>query len=502
MIASSVPEHYDPIEAAAGLHWTGHDLPDMGIATLLAFSGRELLGLVTLGDLEKFAEYLEQKLRVPSLRSHASVLFTINAPYLQPSFPAAKQDNKAHALLRSYNRTDLPPDGEPCAYCGRPSVTLDTTTGRAYRELVPLLTGQGTINFAPYGRHGLSLCGLCLVALQALALGAPSCEGRAIIIGADDPRQLVDLISLWLPRVQARIQLSETSGTKLDPWKAPRTRLVDYLGELATRRGAARDPTSFRLYHASNSGQGPSLDIHVLDASIVSFVQRAQTNRFRSSWKSVERRAWRNAAGKSVDQDPEDDARPFWRNTLYEDLFRLPAASGNFVQRWLLRPQRDSARPPTHDNHVPLWPTAELFLEEVLGVDASRIQAIRDLGDALAQEIDEQNDRQLFRRAVFLTTGYPTVRRELIRVSRQRVQRASTPLLDFDAFLLIFEEGEEVERRDWRLAWDLVVVRLIDQLHERKWFAEHKDIVQEESEAAEARAQDQDDFERLPAGVP
>jgi hypothetical protein len=47
------------------------------------------------------------------------------------------------------------------------------------------------------------------------------------------------------------------------------------------------------------------------------------------------------------------------------------------------------------------WPLATLFLKEVMGMDAKRVQRIRDFADQLAAHIANTNDRQLFRDLVF-----------------------------------------------------------------------------------------------------
>jgi CRISPR-associated protein Cst1 len=231
--ATPVPQSSDG--ESAGLHWTGHPLVDHGIATLVAFAGAEREGVsrpedVTATDLEAFAVFAEHALSTKAVQSHASVIFTINVPYLQPSHPAAKKAANARWLFRVRD-SDSVPGQEKCPYCGRPSVSVRAVakSDRLYRELVPLLTGQDVINFAPAGDHGLSLCGRCIVSLQALIVGAPSCEGRALVVQADDPALLVDLVRTWLPEIRKRVELSAATGDKVETWKAPRTRLIEQL---------------------------------------------------------------------------------------------------------------------------------------------------------------------------------------------------------------------------------------------------------------------------------
>lgn len=480
-------------QASAGLRWTLHPLVDMGIATLTAFAGRDRPDEVTVADLERFASYAEQAVFVPSLRSHASVLYTINNDYLNPSFDDRKSRENARALFRKFlapPRQDLP----PCAYCGRAAVQAASTSGPGYRDVVPLLTGRGVMNFFPYGQHGLPLCGLCLTALQALPFGAPSCEGRALIVGADDPDQLVALVKSWLPDLRSRVQLSQASGQKLDTWRAPRTRLIERLIELERRGELAAISAGFTVYHLTNSGQGPSIAIYPLNASVVRFVRRAQAQAYRHAWSRVERLAWVDARRKEVARDPERDERPLWRNRFYEALFLLPEETPRFVRRWFLKPQQGTVSPDRLGEHVSLWRLVQLFLSEVVGMEQLRIERIRELADAIADEVTTNEDRPLFRRA-FQARSYYEVRRLLIQASARRITRGQPPLLDFGGFLTVFEVGEELPRADWRLAWDLALIRLIDQLHASAWFVRHREAAEELATTAQVEREEEEPIE-------
>ena len=482
-----------PGDESAGLRWTGHPLLDHGIATLTASADRERGDVnrpedVTVADLEAFARSLERALQAESIRSHASVLFTINVPYLQPSFSADTKAANAQWLFRLHE-VGADASTERCPYCGRPSISVRPVgkNVRLYRELVPLLTGQDVVNFSPGGDHGLSLCSHCIVALQALTIGAPSCEGRALVVQADDPSFLVDLVRSWLPDIWRRVSLSVSMGKKVDTWKAPRTRLIERLVDLA-RQGDDREQTSgLTIFHLSNSGQGPGIRIHTLSARVVRFVRLAQGDAYRRAWEYLQRRAWRDERYRDADDDPPEEKRPYWRNTFYERLFDLPADAPRFVRGRLTRAQTASLQLSQTGDHVPLWGLTELFLKEVMGVEKKRVDAIRGLADVLADEIVSQNDRRLFRGALQVN-HYGGIRRLLLRASTLRLNRETPlpPVIDFETFLLIFEEADELPRRDWRLAWDLVLIRLVDALHERGWIRANKDELQAVADAVVA----------------
>jgi CRISPR-associated protein Cst1 len=466
-----------PSTVEPAYRWTNHPLVDMGIASLMSFAGRKRPEDLTLDDLEQFAGYAEQAYFSPELASYLTVLFTSN--FINPSFSAEKKVLFVKEIVRSHkNQPD--PNLAACTYCGRPSVR------RAHRDLVPMLTGREAVNFFPGGVPGLTICGNCIVALQALSIGSPMCSGRSLVISCDDPNLTLGLIRVWQPEIRKRIQLSQQTQQKLPPLTRPLTRMIDALATIDAQQEDGPF-SSMTVYHLSNSGQGPQVEIHFLPSSVVRFVQRAKAMRYSAVWKQIVHRAWEVPAGSKKGQKGEGP-KEIARNYLYEDLFTLPDRSGRFVRTYFLRKATQYAqapRDPRSDytgwkDYTPgLWDLTSLFLQEVMAVDVKRIEAIKKLGDTLADEIATENDRRLWWR-LYSADGYRQVRLAMIQASKRRLRRGSGPVISFDAFLEVFEEGDELPRVDWRLAWDLVLIRVIEELYEAKWFENNRDALGEE----------------------
>lgn len=456
--------------------WTNHPLVDMGIASLLAFSGKDKPEEIKSSDLEEFARYAETAYFSPEISSYLSVLFTSN--FLNPSFTAEKKKQFVKAVLRSY-QGDRDSSLPSCAYCGNPSVR------RAHRDLIPMLTGREHVNFSPGGIPGLTLCGNCIVALQALSIGSPMCSGRCLIVSSGDPTLVLSLVKSWQPEIRKRIQLSAESGQKLPPLTRPLTRTIEALTKIEMERETA---PSITVYHLSNSGQGPQVDIFFLPSSVVRFVLRANAAKYSAIWKEVVRRAWEFPSKSEKSKARVDEKKETARNYLYEDLFALPDRSGSFVRTYFLRKATRYARAPGdprstyrgwQDYISGLWDLTGLFLQEVITMESDRIEAIRKLGDILADEIATENDRRLWW-AVYSAEAYRQARRTLIQASQRRLKRGLPPVVSLDGFLEVFEEGEELPRVDWRLAWDLVLIRVIEKLYEAKWFERNRDVLGEE----------------------
>ena len=164
------------------------------------------------------------------------------------------------------------------------------------------------------------------------------------------------------------------------------------------------------------------------------------------------------------------------RNYLYEDLFRLPQGAPRFVRSYFLRNSlKDYAS-------LVSWKLTELFLKKVMHLKESRINRIREIGDQLADYVNEENDKKFFSTFCGEQSRYGIVRNALIRVNCYRLKQGKPPILKFDPFVEVFEEQDENGRSDWRLARDLVLIRMIERLYDLKWIEKHVEEMPEENE--------------------
>ena len=117
-------------------------------------------------------------------------------------------------------------------------------------------------------------------------------------------------------------------------------------------------------------------------------------------------------------------------------------------------------------------------------MEKERVEQIRQLGDALADYVGGQNDRRFFR-DFFTASRYDYFRTALIKANTAHVRRGNPPFLTLDPYIAVFEEGDGVAQTDWRLARDLVLIRMVEQLYQKGWFQSNMDVLPETSEETE-----------------
>ncbi|MCB9009811.1 MAG: type I-B CRISPR-associated protein Cas8b1/Cst1 [Ardenticatenaceae bacterium] len=483
------------------LEYTGHPILDVGIATIVAFANKNLPQELTDDDLENAADYMHQLYTDPIFTGFISITFTINAGFTQPGFKKTPEKRNIYSerVLRSF-RKSTPVLEEKGVFLGLPvaDVPFDADGklehGRVFRQHMPMQTGEKTINFHPGGDAGLPVSGLALLAIQAYPLGSVKCGGRTLSIHSDSPDIMVYFAHQFLEENRYAIQMAQLENSKKmsEPYLKYRTLIIKTLLDALDMRQEQLDdeePFSVTAYYMTNSGQGAGLDIYHLPSQLIEYLAEMYSAKYRLVWQQIEHLAWVRFKQTSKQKEAPADFRPD-RNWLYEDLFSLaedPYRNGRrFIRTYFLREAYKYARQDQTDPrgdystqkeaHLVSWKLTDCFLRRIMYMETERIEQIRRLGDALADYIKTQNDKRFFR-AFYVENRYAYLRNGLIKANTAYVKSGHEPFLTLDSYISIFEDGEELSSRDWRLARDLVLIRLVEQLYKNGWLSANQDAV-------------------------
>lgn len=492
------------------LRYTGHPLVDVGVATIVAFADKERPEEITERDLEAIADYMAENYVVNPLKSFLTVAFP-NSGFTQPAYEKTPENREIYSrkVLRAF-RSDTPQLDERDVFMGLPAAAVPfdvkdlLAPGRVFRQHIPLLTGEGVINFLPYGEAGLPVSGLGLLAIQAFPLGCAKCQGRLLAVHSDNPEIMRHFAKKFLEQNKRAINLAKQNNESKMPESHQKYRtlliekLLEALRERQEKEREEKEPFSITAYHLTNSGQGADLAIYYLPSQVILYLREMLGAVYQRAWERLVTRSWELPVLKRGQSEPAADFRPA-RNWLYEDLFRVAedvaGQAGRFIRTYFLRQalryvQADKSDPRgayslRREVDLVSWKVTEPFLRRILNMEVERIKAIRDLGDALAEYVKGQNDRRFFQ--TFYTEGrYQYLRNTLIKANTAHVRRGNAPFLTLDNYIAVFEEGEELARVDWRLARDLVLIRMVEQLYTNGWLGANQDALVDQRDESES----------------
>ncbi|MGQ9928015.1 MAG: type I-B CRISPR-associated protein Cas8b1/Cst1 [Chloroflexaceae bacterium] len=500
------------------LHYTGHPLLDVGLAALAAYARKSRIAHLTDKDLDQAASYIEQNYVRPPLRGHLTMAFTSNAwfaqdafnpdkPELSPQQRAQRQatrDRWAANHLRQWQPPLLSCGGERCVFTGLPAATRELSgkleAGRIARSQMPLLQGDDAINFFTGGAPGLPVAPHALLALQFMPMACAKVGVGLLAVHADSEGLTLAFANAFLEQNLRAVALAQSLGEDKLPGtpRALRTLLVEELLRIEERRlreaRRSEGPASITAYNFNN-GRTPQLAIYHLPLQITRFLRAVYTPAYIHTWRLLVDRGWQRPITRPGKKDAPGEAMPARHNYLFEDLFTLPQEARRFVRTYFLR-VRSSSRfegdprhtySPQRERDLISWPLVVLFLKEVLTVDDDRIERIRLLGDKLAEYTRQQGGKKFFRQffceqntANFLTLLSKT------NIDYTRFTQGRDTLFDLESYLAVFMDGEDLMRPDWRLARDLVLIRMVEQL--KDWIADNPEAMPEEEEPEQAEA--------------
>lgn len=491
------------------LKYTGHPLVDVGVATIIVFANKHDPFALTEADLRDIATFMAREYPKSPFKSFLSIAFTSNAWFIQDAYNPDNKPNlpeeKRQEILQTRNKwashhllqwgQDVERNStERDVFTGAPAVAVELSgklpPGRAGRAQVPLLAGDESINFYANGFPGIAVSGETMLCLQALPLGCAKCGGKLLIVHSDNSEIMLHYAREFLRVNRRDAQLAQEADSKEMPGREYTQRtllLTTLLDAKQFQRDATEEGQHFSItaYHLSNSGQGPGLNIYHLPFQAIDFLREMGKAEYSQTWNAIVGRAWERESTKKKKKS-SDKASPPQRNWLYEDLFDLPSSATRFIRTYFLR----AALRYAHGENDPRinyavkteidlvsWSITATFLRRILNMEKQRIEQIRSMGDKLATYVKEQNDRYFFTN--FRVQKYQVFRTLFLRVALAQLKRGQAPLIDFDSYIDVFELAENDARADWRLARDLVLIRMIEQLHELEWLAQNSDALPE-----------------------
>lgn len=429
------------------------------------------------------------------LRSFLTVAFP-NSGFTQPAYFSQpdKQATYSERVLFAF-RSTAPTQEETDVFTGLPisGLTFDVDgnlePGKTYRQHIPLTTGQGIINFHPYGDPGIPVSGVTLLAFQAFPLGSAKCGGRMLAVHSDNSEVMLKFANYFLEGNRRDVHFAKQSGSKKMPEHhlKHRTLLIDTLIHTikikwTKVKEGLYDPFSLTAYHLTNSGQGVDLAIYHLPNQMVLFLGDMVAPNFDYEWGKLVNRAWELPKLKKGQTQAPSDFKPA-RNWLYEDIFLVADNPDQYAPRFIrtyflrtaLRYAKTDPTDPRNEYSIKQeadlvsWKLTERFIWRILHMEQGRINKIKELGETLANYVKAQNDRRFFR-SFYIENKYDHFRIALLKANLNHTRQGNPPLITLDQYLAVFEESEEFPRIDWKLARDLVLIYVIECLYQSEYW--------------------------------
>ncbi len=366
-------------------------------------------------------------------------------------FPNSVLTNSAHrkkdqvALFkdqcRSYMETicDLQEAGD-CMGCGR----RDANTSLS-RTNIPL-SGWEYCNYFPLFSEGAPYCAACVLAIQMSPLVYMTTAGKFLTLHSNSWKALKNWARVCVEDVRNQQLQQDITGCYNPGYKNPRNGIFYMARKMAAYREMRPDENiSMQVYCWTNYNQGPELEVFYMPASVFKFLRIVYQSNFKNSWREIVRSGYFvNWARVKSEEDYKD--RP---NRVYENLLQDISILGFFLNRKIRKPRGN-------------WELLSLYLKEVREMNELRLNALKQVGDFIAESIQKTNKVSRLRN-LERARSYTAFRNVLRYVIRDRIREGENePLFSLDDYV----EHLFPEPQFWSETRDLLTFRIYENLHD------------------------------------
>lgn len=376
---------------------------------------------------------------------------------------------------------NLIPLGEQgnCIACGQRNVI-----SRKNRQHIPL-TGSGAfINFFSFAVNGADYCEVCSFLVQCSPLLFYVCGGARFLVIHSSSEEIK---KIWanksIENVNTQISTNNFTGCFNEGFSNAQNALFHITSEIVKKMRRIEDKNiSISLYHFSNFGQSPSLDVYEMPSPVFSFVRKTQLDTYREDWQRIVRRGFFfRQKEKQIPLNAEkitDEDFKSKKNAVYLDLLEGKSIIPRFFNRRERKVYSDFA-------------LLRVYLKEVLFMNDQRIETIKKVADEIAEFIKQSPKGKRRLRDLEISVKFREFCNTLRKISKERLEfNPDNPLFTFDEFAKeLFPEGS-YQFGDTRY---LILFRLYEKLHE--WLKEQEDIAKDEDKVKEI--EDKADLEDL-----
>lgn len=380
--------------------------------------------------------------------------FFLNSKITQPAF---KTEAKK-AETKKYYEGLLNNEGGKTGYC---RMTGQKTYVFPAGRDNSVLTGSGTfINFHHGFQNGIMLSKEAIIRYFFLPLACEQLQGRIALISSNSPTIAKYFSKEICKNNLTAIANNSSEGVMKTKSNNPSTSLFRYADRIIMEFKSEFDGNedSLTLYHFTNFGASPDLEIYQLPFQILRFYGFVQKARYRDLWNAFVDKHYHyagviyendNYVDKKTEQTIGDDTFKYWRNTVYDNLLgdkSLTPAMLSYIR----------------DNPFD-FTIVKVYETKVRNMKKETIEKIEQMADFIISSNDEAGVAKAIRKLDGVTSSY-LLRRFVIKdiVTKNYEEGNEKAIITVEDYAnYLFPDTDS-----WKETRDVLLIAIFEKLHQ------------------------------------
>ena len=323
------------------------------------------------------------------------------------------------------------------------------------------LTGSGLLrNFFPAFTEGAGYCSACAFAIQLSPLVFMATGGQFLTLHSNSWKALKSWARVCIEDIRKQHLQQDITGCFNPGYANPRNGLFYMAREMTQYQEMRSDENiPMQVYCFRNYNDKPELEIFYMPAPVFKFLRIVYMGKFNKVWQEIVRSGYYVNWDK-VKSEEDYKNRP---NRVYENLLQDISIIGYFLNKRLRKPRGN-------------WELLSLYLKEVREMNELRLNALKQVGDFIAESIQKTNKVSRLRN-LERARSYTAFRNVLRYVIRDRIREGENePLFSLDDYV----EHLFPEPQFWSETRDLLTFRIYENLHD--WLVKSGAVDDEDEE--------------------
>lgn len=381
--------------------------------------------------------------------------FFLNSKITQPAFKDEAKKNET----KKYYESLLKNEGGHIGFC---RVTGNKTYVFPSGRDNSVLSGSRTfINFHHGFENGLMLSKEVLIRYFFLPLACEQLQGRIALISSSSIE-----IAKYFSQVVCKDNLdaianNSSEGVLKAKSNSPSTSLFRYADKIIYESKSEFDDKndSLTLYHFTNFGASPDLEIYQLPFQILRFYSFVQKAKYRDSWNAFVNRHYHSSgasyeSGNYIVKDKKETTTvnessfKYWRNTVYDNLINGKSLTSAFLN-YVRENQFD-------------FKIVKIYETKVRNMKKETIEKIEQMADFIISSNDELAIAKAIKRLDSVTSSY-LLRRFIIKdiIEKNYEKGNEKPIVTVEDYAnYLFPDTDS-----WKETRDVLIIAIFEKLH-------------------------------------
>jgi CRISPR-associated protein Cst1 len=395
--------------------------------------------------------------------------FFLNSKITQPAFQGSRKIEETNKYFEALIKESEPDEIGYCRITGRETKLFFGGRDNS------IMTGSGTlINFHHFFQKGIALSKEALIRIHFVPFACQQLQGKICLMQSSNQELSSLFVKLTIEKNLHEIGAGLSEGVAKSDFNKPANAIFDFVDYTFSHLNNFKEETllpSLTLYHFTNFGASPEIQIYQLPAKVFLFYRTCLQPRFRDDWQKFVRSHYFDAQHKGATYNLNTEKFEFTKSKETEVIEQ------NDYKQWFNRVLNKLLINENIRSEVLRWSRkhpfnfeiVSIYQQNIIGMKKETINKIKELAAFLVREEDADKIKKRIK-ALDGAKNASALRRFILKdvVAANYTAGNNDPIVSVDDYVnYLFPDGSY-----WAEIRDLLLIAIYQELHERDLISE------------------------------